>query len=861
MKNRYPTAIGHTASFNSHSSIRHFLFLFLGVLLFQPAFSQSGARLDQWQKIDAAWEYGNLNKKHSNYTEGESVPYRIFIKGLTPEVQTELILSFDITGTSPSPIKHGIDYLTSFNATVGDPPLDDATVLGDVPAGFTVPAGPTDIKSIPAPANLSFLGGASQGNMILIGGTIDEIVYTDEGDPSLKNEAAFIRVKYTPAAGVTDVLFLFGGHLAREEDYDGNGDNDFTNDDDGAGGIHGSPYHMRLASITGNQDRSVKVGLANNCEVPDDCDDDLYKCEQLLNGNGTTPAAYFDLTDASCSVASTEWYSDADFTQPITDPENYLGHDGDEVYGKIIEEGNDCGFGIAVVTLHVYPLPTVDCPDDFSVCINDAAFALTGATPSGGTYSGTGVSNGNFDPATAGVGQHTITYTYSDGNSCSNSCSFVITVDPIPTFGTITPYPTCAGTNNGSITLSSCQEGVSYQLQTCSGYNRQDPKTCSNGSVTWTGLATGSYKIVATNTTTECSNTSGCVTVVGAVCNNTLTQGFYGNFGGKDCNNKTALDIMIPAVGASNKLFGNGCKSFTLKPSDLTGGSGAKIFKMLPGGVTPYVLGCVPSSGSPASNCLNTQGGTATYDCDKSWPYVPIQASGSKKGSIDNVLLAQTMTMFFNLYNSPTLSTVQLTGNRLTFNLLACGSSTPGAYASTQYIPCTVLNYLSNTGNYASPTIANLYDMANKVLGGVITTISASDMNAALNAINVGFDKGKALVNQELVNCVLTTSSRSSQLMTEVVPQITDLTVSTYPNPFNNKINFVITSGITGNASLEIYNVAGQKVKSVFQGHVEAGQSRYVTVDFPSAAATSMLIYRLSVGHQQVTGKLLQVKQ
>jgi len=115
------------------------------------------ARLDQWQKGLAKWEYGNLNRRHSNYTEGESVPYRVFISGLTPNSQTTLLISFDITGTSHSPVKHGIDYLTSFSASFPDPPIgpfDDATARGDVPAQFSIPDG-LDLKPIPAPTNLA----------------------------------------------------------------------------------------------------------------------------------------------------------------------------------------------------------------------------------------------------------------------------------------------------------------------------------------------------------------------------------------------------------------------------------------------------------------------------------------------------------------------------------------------------------------------------------------------------------------------------------------------------------------------------------------------------------------------------------
>ena len=54
-------------------------------------------------------------------------------------------------------------------------------------------------------------------------------------------------------------------------------------------------------------------------------------------------------------------------------------------------------------------------------CVDDAASNLT-ASPAGGTFSGTGITdtaNGTFDPAIAGTGTHTITYTYTDGNGCT----------------------------------------------------------------------------------------------------------------------------------------------------------------------------------------------------------------------------------------------------------------------------------------------------------------------------------------------------------------------------------------------------------------------------------------------------------
>jgi hypothetical protein len=88
---------------------------------------------------------------------------------------------------------------------------------------------------------------------------------------------------------------------------------------------------------------------------------------------------------------------------------------------------NSCTFDITV-----NDLPIVTCPADDEVCIDDAPFALAGASPIGGTYSGTGVSAGTFDPAAAGAGTHTITYEYTDGNGCTNSCTFDITVNALP---------------------------------------------------------------------------------------------------------------------------------------------------------------------------------------------------------------------------------------------------------------------------------------------------------------------------------------------------------------------------------------------------------------------------------------------
>jgi len=68
---------------------------------------------------------------------------------------------------------------------------------------------------------------------------------------------------------------------------------------------------------------------------------------------------------------------------------------------------------------------------DTSYCVDNDTVTLTGF-PSGGAFSGTGISGNNFDPATAGAGIHIITYTYTDGTGCINSTNQSTTVDSLP---------------------------------------------------------------------------------------------------------------------------------------------------------------------------------------------------------------------------------------------------------------------------------------------------------------------------------------------------------------------------------------------------------------------------------------------
>lgn len=91
---------------------------------------------------------------------------------------------------------------------------------------------------------------------------------------------------------------------------------------------------------------------------------------------------------------------------------------------------NGCGEGPQDgITIAGTPSPDVfyNEPED-TLCLNGGTITLAPGSPAGGTHSGPGVSNGVFNPQQAGIGEHTITYEYSDG-TCSGYAQEVLVVD------------------------------------------------------------------------------------------------------------------------------------------------------------------------------------------------------------------------------------------------------------------------------------------------------------------------------------------------------------------------------------------------------------------------------------------------
>lgn len=189
-------------------------------------------------------------------------------------------------------------------------------------------------------------------------------------------------------------------------------------------------------------------------------------------------------------------------------------------------------------------------------CVSEnTPIALTGF-PAGGSFSGPGITGTDFTPSTAGSGIHTLTYTYTDPNGCTNSASTQVTVYALPTVafaGLNTDYCITASPSN----LTGFPSGGSFTGTGLSGSSTFDPQVAGVG---------GPYTLTYTYTDANgCTNSASQTTVV----NNTPTVSFTG-LAAQYCTNDPSATLSGNQVGGT--FSGPGISGTTFSPS--TSGTG-----------------------------------------------------------------------------------------------------------------------------------------------------------------------------------------------------------------------------------------------------------------------------------------------
>ena len=461
------------------------------------------------------------------------------------------------------------------------------------------------------------------------------------------------------------------------------------------------------------------------------------------------------------------------------------------------------------------------------------------------------------------AGLYTVTQTV---NSCTSANGSGMAAPKYTPAATIT-----AGSQNCtndvatySLTAGNTLIGTVFTWSKSSGADGTFSNTTGASTIYTPGLNDKLYPAVISLTASlnGCSSSANAKLIT-APCGGVLysyTQGYYGG-SGKSC---TPYGI---------KVGGAALIQFSLDNSDGILGNSMGQLRL-------GKIGASFTVNYTDASTLNTKlpgGGTAgkllkDYDLSPLTTTIPLPPLNN--GKISNILLSQTIALGLN---------VNIPSNTLRYFILKSGYLTtqkadPATCPATKVLPCSLdastLSSLKITGNttlmtlLTGKTVNDLLDMASAALGGILPAgVSYADISGAVDVFNRSFDGGRFFIGYyptaQSCSVSMATAYRTANtvvMMAAPIISVKELTVQAYPNPFTNKIKFSIESPVSGKAILELYNLFGQKISTVYEGYLFAGKGEVIEYN-TSYINMGGLIYTLKVGNQVVNGKLMKVNK
>jgi gliding motility-associated-like protein len=190
---------------------------------------------------------------------------------------------------------------------------------------------------------------------------------------------------------------------------------------------------------------------------------------------------------------------------------------GANVFQWTISNGS-CASSSSQVTITTGATADATITQPSSVCLAASSFNLSAAT-SGGTWSGTGITNstnGTFDPSIAGIGTDTITYAFT--GSCSSMDTVVITVISTSNSTIVQPSNVCVGAvpfNLSAATPGGTWSGTGIINSTNGTF---DPSVAGIGTDTISYSISGSCGSMDTVVVTITSTSDATITQPPSVC-------------------------------------------------------------------------------------------------------------------------------------------------------------------------------------------------------------------------------------------------------------------------------------------------------------------------------------------------------
>ena len=476
------------------------------------------------------------------------------------------------------------------------------------------------------------------------------------------------------------------------------------------------------------------------------------------------------------------------------------------------------------------------------LCVSASPVFLQG-TPTGGTWSGTGVSGSTFDPSVAGVGTHAVNYSVTITGGCVTDTTIDIRVNPLPNLDLGTYEPLCE--EDEIITLTATPTGGTWSGTGTNG-STFNPALAGLGVHVLTYHYTDAFGCSAVQEVSiqvnRCAGINAC----------TLTQGYYGSSNGKSCDEdslyRNAVSIIKKLLTPSPIVIGSGARTLTITVAD-----SARLNAVMPGGGTPF-------SFSHTGNITLQSSQFSLYK--------------TSRGRINNILLSQTIALALNVRIKPDLAPFVLENGYIhTQRLRTCQNADLPSLVTCEedsmairawlMIP-SVVNYLqANSGG----TVADLLALANEVLGrtkvpgqagaGGTVVPSLANIVAQVDIINNAFDQCRIFLGffPTLNLCTSSSLRAAQQEEAQASVVIKTLEVKVFPNPFGTTLNFNIQTPEKTKVKIELFDLQGKLLTQEYIGEFQSQENRIIQMKAPVVSAP--ILYRVTTSKKVFSGVLL----
>jgi hypothetical protein len=434
-------------------------------------------------------------------------------------------------------------------------------------------------------------------------------------------------------------------------------------------------------------------------------------------------------------------------------------------YTYTYTNGNGCTNTSTAANVTVNALPSVSFTGlATSYPVSASAVTLTGS-PSGGNFSGPGISGNTFTPSVAGVGgPYVISYAYTDGNSCSNTTSQTTTVVNCTVPSTPSSISTIGGTAKvcpgdiKSYKVTNVATVTSYIWTPPTGGTITSGQGTNQITVSYgaTFVASGPLTVIANNACGASLARSLTITRNTPATPSAITGQISGLCG------QTSVPYSVTLVAGITYNW-----SFSVANANIATGQGtnAVTANYLPG----YVSGAIQVSASNA--CGTSANRTLTV---KTTPAIPTSITGST-------------SVCANQFGVPY-------------------STSPVASATT---------YTWNV-----PTGARINDgTVTSTTTSLVTTATAVTVNFATTAGNVRVLATNACGNSSYKTLAVAFNCRENEI------EMNDMQLGLYPVPAHEKLNIQFNANVESKYSIQLINLLG-KIVLVSSGTSVVGENQ-----------------------------------